>query len=109
MKDRSLFVPWIFATWLGWLLGIPCIILLALLGEAVGIGGAQAIVGAGMGTGVGLMQRRIVRNLVGKSAHWIWSNVIGLWSLDKHQSQFLSRCGYAALCAVGLCPTGAIS
>jgi hypothetical protein len=35
MIDRKLFVSWIRNTWLGWLLGIPIIIVLALIGEAV--------------------------------------------------------------------------
>ena len=49
---------WVRATWLGWLLGIPLIVVLALLAEGVGVGGAQVCVGAGMGLGVGFMQRR---------------------------------------------------
>ena len=57
MLDRSLFSDG-FATWAGWLLGIPFIIILALMGEAVGIGGSQFLVGAGMGTGTGLLQSR---------------------------------------------------
>ena len=51
MIDRKLFVSWIRNTWFGWLLGIPIIITLALIGEAVHIGGAQVLVGAGMGIG----------------------------------------------------------
>jgi hypothetical protein len=78
MIDRRLFASWIRATWLGWLIGIPFIIVFALAGEAVGIGGAQVLVGAGMGTGVGLMQGRIIRSIVGKSALWIWSCILGL-------------------------------
>lgn len=76
--DRKLFVSWIRATWLGWLLGIPFIIVLALIGEAVGIGGSQVLVGAGMGTGVGLMQGRIIRRRIDKFAPWIWSCILGL-------------------------------
>ena len=78
MINRRLFVSWIWATWLGWLLGIPFIIVLALLGEAVGIGGAQFLVGVGMGAGVGLMQARILRRLINRSALWICSCVVGL-------------------------------
>lgn len=78
MINRRLFVSWIGATWLGWLLGIPLIIVLALVGEAVGIGGAQFLVGAGMGTGVGLMQARVVRRIISKSALWICSCAVGL-------------------------------
>jgi hypothetical protein len=78
MIDRRLFLSWIRATWLGWLLGIPFIIVLALVGEAVGIGGAQVMVGAGMGAGVGLMQGRLIRSIIGKPALWIWSCILGL-------------------------------
>ncbi|MGH7469330.1 MAG: hypothetical protein ACRENP_15365 [Longimicrobiales bacterium] len=51
---------------------------LALLGETIGIGGAQVLVGAGMGTGVGLLQMRVMRNVVHRSAPWFWSCVAGL-------------------------------
>jgi hypothetical protein len=78
MINRRLFVSWICATWLGWLLGIPFIIVLALVGEAVGIGGAQFLVGAGMGAGVGLMQARIIRRIINKSVLWICSCTVGL-------------------------------
>ncbi len=78
MIDRKLFRSWVRATWAGWLLGIPLIIALALVGEAIGIGGAQVLVGAGMGTGIGLMQGRVLRGVLHKSAPWIWSSVIGL-------------------------------
>jgi hypothetical protein len=54
------------------------IILLALIGEAVGIGGAQFLVGAGMGLGIGLMQARVMRGLIDKSAPWLWSCIVGL-------------------------------
>jgi hypothetical protein len=63
---------------MGWLLGIPFIIVLALIGEVIGLGGMQVIVGAGMGLGIGLMQGRVVRGLINKAAPWIWSCVIGL-------------------------------
>jgi hypothetical protein len=78
MIDRKLFVSWIRTTWFGWLLGIPIIIVFALIGEAVHIGGAQVVVGAGMGTGIGLMQGRIIRRILHKSAPWIWSCIVGL-------------------------------
>jgi hypothetical protein len=78
MIDRELIVSWIRATWFGWLLGIPIIIALALIAEAVHIGGAQVLVGAGMGTGVGLMQSRVIRRLLHKSAIWILSCIVGL-------------------------------
>jgi len=78
MIDRKLFVSWIRNTWFGWLLGIPIIIAFALIGEAVHIGGAQVLVGAGMGTGIGLMQGRVIRRILHKSALWTGSCIIGL-------------------------------
>ena len=39
MIDRKLFFSWIRVTWFGWLLGIPIIIVLALIGEAVHVVG----------------------------------------------------------------------
>jgi len=75
---RPLLGSWIRATWIGWLLGIPCVVVLALLGEAVGVGGVQVFVGAGMGLGVGLLQARVARELLGSGGPWVWSSVVGL-------------------------------
>jgi hypothetical protein len=76
--DRKLVLRWTRATWLGWLLGIPIIAALALVGEAVGVGGAQFIVGAGMGAGIGWMQGRLVRRVLPKWGPWFWASVVGL-------------------------------
>jgi hypothetical protein len=54
---------WIGATTLGWILGVPLVAGLAIIGEALGIGGVQVLVGAGMGLGVGLLQGRLIRRL----------------------------------------------
>jgi hypothetical protein len=78
MSDRQIFGQWVRATWVGWVLGIPFIIALALIGEAVGIGGAQVLVGVGMGAGIGLMQGRAIRKVLHESAPWFWSCVVGL-------------------------------
>jgi hypothetical protein len=69
---------WILATWLGWLLGIPTVALLALGAEAVGLGGLQVFVGAGMGLGVGLLQARIVRRFGVPALRWIAATTGGL-------------------------------
>lgn len=78
MKDRTIFLQWVRATWIGWVLGIPAIIVLALIGEGVGIGGSQVLVGAGMGAGLGFMQGRVMRALLQKFAPWFWSCAVGL-------------------------------
>ncbi len=72
------FRRWLRDTWLGWLLGIPCIVVLALVGEGLGIGGTQAIVGAGMGAGVGLLQALALRSVGLKPLAWIASSAVGL-------------------------------
>jgi len=69
---------WVRASSLGWLLGIPLIVVLALAGGAVGIGGAQALVGAGMGLGVGLLQSRALQPLLGRRAPWLVATTVGL-------------------------------
>ncbi len=78
LNNRQTFWAWARATWLGWVLGVPSIIVLALLGEAVGIGGAQVLVGAGMGAGLGLMQSRALRGVLPRPVLWFWSCALGL-------------------------------
>ncbi|MBK6781592.1 MAG: hypothetical protein IPJ95_18545 [Gemmatimonadetes bacterium] len=69
---------WLRATWLGWILGIPFVILFALLGESLGIGGAQVMVGLGMGAGVGLLQGRALRGILGRAVPWAVATAVGL-------------------------------
>jgi hypothetical protein len=69
---------WIGATTLGWILGVPLVAGLALIGESLGIGGVQVLVGAGMGLGVGLLQGRLVRRLGISWSHWVLACALGL-------------------------------
>ena len=69
---------WTRLTWLGWLAGIPLVALFALLGEAFGIGGAQVLVGIGIGSGVGIAQGRALRSIFNRTAPWVYSCAIGL-------------------------------
>ena len=84
MRDTTLPLParvfrvWTRTTLAGWVLGIPCIVALALVGELFGIGGYQVLVGAGMGVGLGFTQSRVIRLLVGRALPWFWSCVGGL-------------------------------
>lgn len=68
---------WVRATALGWLLGIPCIVLLALAGETVGIGGRQGLVGLGMGLAVGALQGRAIRPVLGAALPWMLATGAG--------------------------------
>ena len=69
---------WVGATWMGWLLGVPLVAALALLGEVVRIGGSQTPVGLGMGIGVGLVQGRAIRRVLPIALRWFWSCAVGL-------------------------------
>ena len=105
MIDGKLFISWIRATWFGWLLGIPIIIVLALIGEALHIGGAQFLVGAGMGTGIGLMQALVIRRILHKSVLWICSSIVGLGApfLLTDLSKFIGwNLPYSLPAAIGL-------
>ena len=57
--DQRTYVRWIRATSLGWLIGFALVIVLALAWDMLG-GGAQFMVGVGMGAGVGYMQSRMI-------------------------------------------------
>lgn len=72
------FGTWLRATWLGWLLGVPAIALLALLAEALGVGGAQVFVGAGMGLGVGALQAWELRWEDRLAWPWLLTSSLGL-------------------------------
>lgn len=69
---------WIRATSLGCLLGIPFVVLLALAGEMLGVGGSQVLVGLGMGAGVGVLQGRAIRLLLGAWRPWTFATAVGL-------------------------------
>jgi NhaP-type Na+/H+ or K+/H+ antiporter len=49
-----------------------------LIGEALGLGGVQVLVGVGMGAGLGLLQGRALRGVLHSFAPWFWSCVVGL-------------------------------
>jgi len=69
---------WTLATWLGWVVGVPILIALALILEALGFEQIQFPVGVAMGLGVGLLQGRIVRRLGISFGDWISSCAVGL-------------------------------
>ncbi len=65
-------------TLLGWLLGVPLIALMASLGEALEIESAQFLVGAGMGLGVGWLQGRALRPVLGDAWRWAFATMCAL-------------------------------
>src|ERR1043165_10004465 len=70
---------WVRATWLGWLLAVPIVAGFALVGEAIGIGGAQVLVGAGLGTAVGLCQARLLAKFrIARVVPWTVASAVGL-------------------------------
>lgn len=81
-KQKPLTVTrWVLFTTYGWFIGILLIVVLAIIGESIlkmeeGSGG-QAIVGIGMGAGVGLMQWLAVRNYLQSSQKIFWFTLIG--------------------------------
>ena len=76
-EERSLFSRWVRATTLGWLLGFGLIIVLAIAWDMIG-GGAQFMVGVGMGAGVGYVQGRLVGKFIDKPRPWLWASVLGM-------------------------------
>ena len=75
---RHLFISWLLATFAGWLAGLFLVIIAALLGDLLGFGGFQVMLGLGMGAGVGFMQERIVRHWYGPARSWLWASAIGM-------------------------------
>jgi hypothetical protein len=71
------FGRWILATSLGWVLGIPVILLVSAGAEAVGLP-AQFAIGLGMGATVGFLQWRQARRSFGASSAWFWASAVGM-------------------------------
>ena len=69
---------WTLATWLGWVVGIPILIGLAVMLDGLGFQTIQFPVGVAMGLGVGLLQGRLVKRLGVPMGDWILSCAVGL-------------------------------
>lgn len=97
----KLLARWVRATTLGWLLGIVLVVLLAMAWDLV-TGGAQFMVGIGMGAGVGLLQAREVGPPVTSKRAWVVASTVGmgapfvLWDLG-------SIAGLGALFSLPVC------
>jgi len=87
-SERSRLRSWIRATTLGWLLGFVLVVALAMIWDMIG-GGAQLMVGLGMGAGVGYTQGRVSRAWAGRTRPWFWASTVGmglpflLWDLSS--------------------------
>lgn len=78
LPESRIAVRWIRATFLGWTLGFVLAIALVLLAEGVGLPALQFPLALGMGTGVGLVQARLVAPYLGARAPWILASALGL-------------------------------
>lgn len=78
LPDSRIGNRWIRATFLGWMLGFVLAIALVLLAEGVGLPALQFPLALGMGTGVGLVQARLVSPYIGARAPWVLACALGL-------------------------------
>ena len=76
--DNISLKDWTLNTIYGWLIGFVCVILLAFLSEALGVGDSQFFVGTGMAAGVGFMQNRLLRSKSRWGWNWMWATIIGM-------------------------------
>ena len=76
--DNISLKEWTLNTIYGWLIGFVCVILLAFIIEAIGVGSSQFFVGTGMAAGVGLMQNRLLRSKSTWDWKWMWASIIGM-------------------------------
>ncbi|MDH3207967.1 MAG: hypothetical protein OEO79_15280 [Gemmatimonadota bacterium] len=75
--DNRLLLRWAGANTLGWLLGFVLVVVLAEAWEFIG-GGAQFMVGVGMGAGVGVVQSRVIAPWVTSARQWLLASTIGM-------------------------------
>ena len=69
---------WIAHTLIGWILGVPLLLGLSVLFEAVGIDHANAPVGLGMGAAIGLLQARALRSAGVRAQAWWVATLAGV-------------------------------
>lgn len=77
-EKRPFIIRWILASFLGWLLGLIFTIVLAVSLETLTGGGAQFMVGLGIGAGVGYMQGRVLKEQLANMMSWDWASTIGM-------------------------------
>ncbi len=69
---------WTLNTIYGWLIGFVCVVLLAIISEALEVGNSQFFVGTGMAAGVGFMQNRLLRSKRSWNWNWMWATIVGM-------------------------------
>src|SRR5512141_848408 len=74
---RNFVLPWVFATFGGWILGVVLVLVISAVLETIHFG-SQFPVGLGMGLGVGLAQWLVARKWFGASSHWMWASAVGM-------------------------------
>lgn len=82
-QQRETYWGWVRASSWGWLAGLLAVIGLAILADLLvpTESGGQAIVGIGIGGGVGLMQARYLSDRLKESAQWALASVVGMGTL----------------------------
>ncbi len=72
---------WIWLNIAGWFVGVAVVIGLGILAETILYGkedsGGQALVGVGMGIGVGFMQWILLRRYLRSALNWLWFSILG--------------------------------
>lgn len=77
-KERELSGSnWVRATTIGWFLGFLFMLGLILLAEAI-VGHGQAMLGVGMGAGVGYWQSRLLRGRLARPHLWVLATAVGM-------------------------------
>lgn len=84
---------WIAHTLVGWILGVPLLLGLSVLFEAVGIDHANAPVGLGMGAAIGLLQARALRTAGVRAQAWWVATLAGV-ALPFLIADLARRLGY---------------
>jgi len=75
--EARFFTRWWRATFLGWFVGFAIVVILALCWDLFG-GGAQFMVGVGMGAGVGYLQGRVLKTPLASAWQWWVTSAVGM-------------------------------
>jgi hypothetical protein len=76
-STRRFVIHWVLATFVGWIVGVAVIIVLAGAVDALHLNDSLAI-GVGMGLSIGFAQWLTARRYFGMSSQWLWASVVGI-------------------------------